>query len=217
MRVDTVPLWLAPFFLLLSYVLGSTLYFLGTFLPRLVCPVVLEPRDYDVLGQKRIYCIWHEDLIGAFIWLSAIKHQQVWMNHPMWYMKPIHVMLKLLGIRRIILGSTGHQGRDAADKLVQELSQGASTLVALDGPSGPVFQPKKGPVHMAYQSGAVLVPLKFGMERSLRLMGWDRKKFPLPFSKITLKVMGEMQIDHRENIDDVVERISEMLMVEGGH
>ena len=44
-----------------------------------------------------------------------------------------------------------------------------AALEVVDGPSGPVFQPKKGAVHMAYQSGAVLVPLKFGMERSLRL------------------------------------------------
>jgi hypothetical protein len=40
--------------------------------------------------------------------------------HPSWYMKPINVCMRLVGIDRIILGSTGHGGRAAAEQLVRD-------------------------------------------------------------------------------------------------
>jgi hypothetical protein len=33
-------------------------------------------------------------------------------------MKPSHVMLRFVGVRKLILGSSGHSGRKAADELV---------------------------------------------------------------------------------------------------
>jgi hypothetical protein len=45
-------------------------------------------------------------------------------------MKPINVCMRLVGIDRIILGSTGHGGRQAAEQLVRELRDGRSTGIA---------------------------------------------------------------------------------------
>ena len=56
------------------------------------------------------------------------------MQHPTWYMKPCHVLLGSMGVEKIILASTGHFGRKAADELVEYLKRGYSTVVMPDGP-----------------------------------------------------------------------------------
>jgi hypothetical protein len=56
------------------------------------------------------------------------------MQHPFWFMKPVHLFLRFIGIERIILGSTGHHGQEAADELVTCLRKGCSTVLLPDGP-----------------------------------------------------------------------------------
>ncbi len=55
------------------------------------------------------------------------RASHAWMQHPSWYMKPVHVLLRLLGVERIILGSTGHSGREAAEHVVEYLRQDKGT------------------------------------------------------------------------------------------
>jgi hypothetical protein len=76
-------------------------------------------------------------------------------------MKPIHVLLHLMGVKKIILGSTGHSGRDAAELLVGYLRMGYSTVVNPDGPGGPAFALKKGVLHLSLKSNVPIVPLQF--------------------------------------------------------
>ena len=52
------------------------------------------------------------------------------MQHPLWYMKPIHVVLGCIGVERIVLGSTGYHGREAARTLVEYLRAGYSTALS---------------------------------------------------------------------------------------
>jgi lysophospholipid acyltransferase (LPLAT)-like uncharacterized protein len=110
------------------------------------------------------------------------------MQHPVWYMKPIHVLLRLMGVKKIILGSSGHSGRDAADLLVDYLRLGYSTVINPDGPNGPAFVPKKGIIHLSLKSKVPIVPLRFSSSSYQELKTWDRKKFPRPFSTIEIKI-----------------------------
>jgi lysophospholipid acyltransferase (LPLAT)-like uncharacterized protein len=57
------------------------------------------------------------------------------MQHPTWYMKPSHVMLRFIGVKKITLGSSGYSGKEAADQLVEYLKKGYSTVILPDGPS----------------------------------------------------------------------------------
>jgi lysophospholipid acyltransferase (LPLAT)-like uncharacterized protein len=116
------------------------------------------------------------------------------MAHPAWYTKPVTVLLNLLGVQRFIIGSTGNDGRQAADELVTYLKDGYSTLIAPDGPRGPARSLKKGILHVALQSGVPIVPLRISATRCFRTNSWDRKKQPLPFSTIHVDVGSPMVV-----------------------
>ena len=136
------------------------------------------------------------------------RASQAWMQHPVWYMKPIHVLLRLMGVKKIILGSTGHSGRDAAELLADDLRKGYSTVLNPDGPHGPAFVLKKGILHLSLKSGVPVVALRFSSSSFHELKTWDRKKFACPFSTIEIKFGTPIHVtnDNFEYAHDLIER-----------
>jgi lysophospholipid acyltransferase (LPLAT)-like uncharacterized protein len=103
-----------------------------------------------------------------------------------------------MGVEKIILGSTGHSGRKAADQLVEYLKRDYSTVVMPDGPNGPPFILKKGILHMSLQSGVPIVAIQFISSNYFEFNTWDRKKLSQPFSTIKIKIGKPLQF----TIDD---------------
>ncbi len=188
-----MPLVLRVPFLVYGYVLGS-LWFGFLLLLRLSVAIRVTGTQNLSANSNYIFCQWHESgplsLQGWTPRLPAyLRHRpHAWMQHPAWYTKPVAVLLNLIGVQRVVLGSTGHGGRQAADELVSYLKDGYSTVIAPDGPKGPARTLKKGVLHMALQSGVPIVPLRVAATRCLRSKSWDRKMQPLPFSTIHVVV-----------------------------
>ena len=183
-RVDTVPLYLKVPFLAYGYAAGALTY-AAVRLIRKTCEIKVVgtvPKVNDAV----VYCLWHENLAPYFVAFEGLKGQ-VWMNHPAWYMKPIHVLLELGGVSHLCLGSTGNSGREALAAVIAHLKAGRCTTIACDGPAGPLHDLKPGVWLMGRDGDVPIVPLGFSCSRALRLRGWDRKVIPLPFSEITIR------------------------------
>ncbi|HEY7638133.1 MAG TPA: DUF374 domain-containing protein [Steroidobacteraceae bacterium] len=191
-RMDNVPLLLQPLFIVYGYGVGLA-QFAYHCLIHWTCRIRYEGAP-PAADRNVIYCLWHGDLQSYFcVFLRHRRHS--WMIHPSWYMKPIHVCMRLGGIDRMILGSTGHGGRAAAEQLVRELRDGRSTGIAPDGPGGPARVPKRGVFHIAAQSGVPIVPLRFTLSRAWHLPTWDRKRLPQPFSTIHVRFGAPICVD----------------------
>ncbi len=192
-RVDTVPVLLLPAFYLYGYGLGLLLF---AYYAVQRATIRLRVAGGDSLAETAnyIFCHWHgctplslqSNVLSLASFLGQRPH--VWMQHPSWYMKPIHVLLGLIGVKRIVLGSTGHGGREAADELVDYLRAGYSTVLLPDGPSGPARVLRKGILHIALASGVPIVPLSVTASRCVRTRSWDRKQHPVPFSTLRVQV-----------------------------
>lgn len=197
-RADAVPLPLLPAFLLYGYGVGTLLFVCWT-LTRWLSKLEYTGVERLVPGRNYIFATWHE-----FSWASMIAFRsddEVWLCHPAWYMKPMHVLLRLIGVTELILGSTGNSGRAAADALLAHLRAGASTSMAPDGPAGPARQLRKGILHLSAQSGVPIVPLRVECSRSVTLGGWDRKLVPLPFGRVRVCYGAPIRVDARA-LDD---------------
>ncbi|MFM2419816.1 MAG: hypothetical protein RL385_4539 [Pseudomonadota bacterium] len=186
MRVDTVPLWLKPLFHTYGYGAAAIMQAHSRSL-RYGCKWRWMQRA--ALRGPRIECIWHENFpayAAAYLPPREAGVRYVWMNHPMWYMRPVHIVLQWNGVRELALGSSGHGGRGALQQVVAALSEGARTTMAVDGPAGPVHAVKRGALDMALQSGVPLVGIRFAYTRYVRTGEWDRKVLPLPFSEVRI-------------------------------
>jgi lysophospholipid acyltransferase (LPLAT)-like uncharacterized protein len=195
-RVDDLPWPWRPLWVACSWIIASGLWAVLQLL-HFTCRVKVEGSE-NLAGQDSfIYSLWHQ---SWFLWCVAFlrsHRRHVWMQHPAAYMKPIHIGLRLMSIR-VLLGSGGEEGREAAATLVRLLKEGWSTVISPDGPSGPIQVLKKGVLHIARESGVPVVAVRFETGPCVHLPSWDRKLFPLPFARISV-VFGEPVIVTQDN------------------
>lgn len=211
--VNKVPIIIRPQFYLYGYGLGLLLFFYLLVL-RVTTKVKIFGREKLSKNSNHIFCLWHSfvpiGLISVTPRIPAVLDHapQAWMQHPLWYMKPIHVLLRFLGVKKIILGSTRHSGRNAAELLVDHLRLGYSTVMNPDGPNGPAFVLKKGILHLSLKSNVPIVPLRLSSSSFLELKTWDRKKFARPFSIIKLKIGEPFHVtnDNFKYAHDLIEK-----------
>jgi lysophospholipid acyltransferase (LPLAT)-like uncharacterized protein len=205
--VDNVPLVLRPFHNLFSYTFAVMVF--------LFARLVYFTSRIEIVGQEqfeetsnRIFCYWHlfsPLAMGAFP--RPTRH--VWMQHPGWLNKHMHVVVRLFGVK-VVLGSTGYGGRAAADEIIEYLRDGYSTVVFPDAPRGPPYELKDGVLHMSLQSSVPIVPIRFRVSRFVRLSGWDGKRLPMPFARIRVEFKDPIQVTEA-NFDEARERLREAL------
>lgn len=68
-------------------------------------------------------------------------------------------------------------------QFMRVLKQGTSSVIAADGPMGPIYQAKPGPCYLAQKAGVTLLPVSTAMSNGIELDGWDRFEIPHPFAR----------------------------------
>lgn len=198
-HVADVPAVLRLPFLCYGYGVGAIL-FLITLALKATVSVTVSGRENLAGHKNHIFCLWHGcvPLLGLVgfpkLPVAFDGAPQAWLQHPSWYMKPIHVLLRLIGVREIVLGSTGHAGRKAADRLVECLQNGFSTVINPDGPNGPPKVIKRGVLHIALKSRTPVVALRFSVSPRWQLKSWDKKQLARPFAAVVMEIGKPIQV-----------------------
>ncbi|MCF8031834.1 MAG: DUF374 domain-containing protein [Desulfarculaceae bacterium] len=207
-RADEVPLILKPVFYLYGYGIAF-LVFAFLLLVRLTSKITIVGQRRLRPRRNHILCFWHSSIF-LFFTVFPRNRSHAWLQHPVWYMKTSHVLLRYVGVSKIILGSSGHGGQEAAAKLVQYLRRGYSTVILPDGPAGPAFKLKKGALHISQQSGVPIVPLRFCASPGHAINNWDRRQLPTLFSRITVEVGPAIQV-RASNFESCFQALSRFL------
>jgi hypothetical protein len=69
---------------------------------------------------------------------------------------------------------------------------------------------EKGALHISMQSNVPIAPMRFKTSPSFEISNWDRRKFPLPFSNITVEFGEPIQIT-KDNFEMAYDIISKSL------
>lgn len=205
-RVDNVPLAIKPFWLAWSWVVAVSMWMLVAAL-HATCKVSVRDGTGGWERRNFIYSLWHRNWGLWAVSLAHAHRRQAWLQHPAAYMKPVHILLKLGGIR-VLLGSGGEEGRNAAERLVGLLRRGWSTAISPDGPHGPQGVLKRGVLHVARQSGVPIVPVEFIPSRTFAWPSWDKKPVPMPFSTIVV-VLGEPVVVRESDFEAAAARVAD--------
>ena len=204
-RVDTIPGLIRPLYLALTWAAGTVVY-LYYALCRLTSRISIEGSGNHDLSQHSIFCIWHENWLSYFVVFLRYRSAHALITHPAAYMKPIHNVFRLMGLDRLLLGSSGEEGKRAINRLAVLVRKGWSTTISPDGPYGPAHKVKKGVLHLALQSGIPIVPLTISVSRFIPVPSWDCKKLPLPFSRIKVIVHQATHVNG-QNFPETISRI----------
>ena len=107
--------------------------------------------------------------------------------------------IKQFGIESL-RGSSSKRGAIAQLAAIEKLRKDRSIVIFTpDGPRGPRYKMKAGPIHLASVTGAEIVPVSINYSRYWSAKSWDGFQFPKPFSKITLRIGSPISVP--KNLD----------------
>jgi lysophospholipid acyltransferase (LPLAT)-like uncharacterized protein len=86
-----------------------------------------------------------------------------------------------------VKGSSSRNAVRALLGLRRALKEGWAVAFSIDGPRGPRYKVKPGPVTLARSSGVPLATFHIAVERAWVLNTWDRLIIPKPFSRVLMR------------------------------
>ena len=79
-------------------------------------------------------------------------------------------------------GSSSRGGFRALVEMAREIRRGRDCAFTIDGPRGPKYIAKQGPVLLALKTGAAIFCFHISMKHRIQLKSWDDFQIPLPFT-----------------------------------
>jgi len=107
----------------------------------------------------------------------------------------------------------GSSSRGAARALVEmrnAMRTGHETGFSVDGPRGPRYEVKAGPVYLAKLTGDPVLPFLFEPQKCWTLNTWDKLQIPKPFSKALLVFGDPLTVDPDAQDDELDKKLVEM-------
>ena len=130
-----------------------------------------------------IFCFWHQCVLpctvyfrrtGATILISRSFDGEL-----------ITRILELFGFHAV-RGSSSRGAREGLLGLKQVIDSGTPAIFTADGPRGPIYQTKMGPIKLAQMTGARIGAFHLQPERAWVMKSWDRFLIPKPFTRIAV-------------------------------
>jgi len=85
---------------------------------------------------------------------------------------------------KIVRGSSAKGGMRGLIGLIKGIRDGHDCGLAVDGPTGPIYEPKEGIIALARKTGASIVPLSSASRHKWTFeAAWDKYILPKPFSR----------------------------------
>ncbi len=171
----------------------------GYLLIRLICPTLRyqffrEPgcvADVRGSGPPAIWCFWHRCVIPA---AYQFREQKIAvMTSRSFDGEYIARIIQKLGFSAV-RGSSSRGAVGALFGMRQQLEQGHSVAFTIDGPRGPRYVAKPGPVLLAKKTGIPVSCFYVAVERAWILNSWDMMIIPKPFSRAALYGSGPMHV-----------------------
>ena len=137
-----------------------------------------------VFGQKagaEIYCFWHQCVLPCTIYFR--RSRAVILISRSFDGELITRILRMFGFDAV-RGSSSRSAREGLMGLIDVIESGRTAIFTADGPLGPIYQTKMGPIKLAQLTGAPIGAFHLQPERAWVMKSWDRFLIPKPFTRI---------------------------------
>ncbi len=141
------------------------------------------PLQHGAGAGAEIFCFWHQCVLpcavyfrrtGATILISRSFDGEL-----------ITRILALFGYRAV-RGSSSRGAREGLLGLKSVIEAGRPAIFTADGPRGPIYQTKTGPIKLAQRTGARIGAFHLEPKHAWRVRSWDRFLVPWPFTRIVV-------------------------------
>jgi len=150
------------------------------------------PSPPDAIYEKPvIYSFWHRAVFAsAWVWRKTGIAVMVSRSFDGEYIARTIEKLGFVAVR----GSSSRGGAAALLGLKSQLEQGNLVAFTIDGPRGPKYVAKPGPVLLARATALPMVAFYVALSDAWVLNTWDAMAIPKPFSKALVRFSAKIQV-----------------------
>lgn len=130
-----------------------------------------------------IYCFWHQCVLPCAAYFRR-THATILISQS-FDGELITRILRLFGFRAV-RGSSSRNAREGLLGLKRVIESGGPAIFTADGPRGPVYRTKMGPIKLAQLTGAPVGAFHLEPERAWVMNSWDSFLVPKPFTRIAV-------------------------------
>ena len=209
-------------FTLRRRILLRIIIFIGYGFIRLIGPTLRvcvsreESAQENVRERPLIISFWHACIIPAtYLFRNCGIRVMSSNSYDGEYMGRIIGKFGFVAVK----GSSSRNAVRALLGLRRALQQGWAVAFTLDGPRGPRYKVKPGPVALARSSGVPLTMFHIAVEKAWVLNTWDRLIIPKPFSRVLMRFgrlipvpahSTEQDMDrYQQELQDSLDRVRE--------
>ena len=169
--------------------------------PTLRFAVSFEDGAPDNLESRPIIAtFWHRCVFPAtFFWRNCDFRVMTSRSFDGEYIARIIEKFGFVPVR----GSSSRGGARALLEMKREIEEGWSVVFTIDGPRGPIYVAKPGPVWLSRSTGVPIVPFFIALENPWVLNTWDRFMIPKPFSCALMRVSRNITVPADVNDADM--------------
>jgi hypothetical protein len=165
-------------------------------------------RDYRPDQPPNVYAFWHRCIIAG-AWYFRNRNG-VLMNTTNFDGQWTRRVIERLGYGTA-QGSSTRGGLRGLAVMAQRLEEGFDAAFTIDGPRGPRYVAKPGPVMLARRTGRPVVLFHIGLERAWTLKKtWDLMQIPKPFTRAVVVFAPPLEVPENANREGLELKHQEM-------
>ena len=154
-------------------------------------------RDVLAAGKQPIYSFWHDRMVTSTYYFR--NRGIIVLSSQSFDSEYTARCIQRFGFG-IIKGSSSRGAVAGLVGMIRAMKAGAPAAFTVDGPKGPRYEVKSGPVLLAKKTGNPLLPFVIECTRFWRVKNWDRLHVPKPFTTANVLFADPIYVD--PNIDD---------------
>lgn len=143
----------------------------------------VTPAFYGFTPTREIYCFWHQCVLACAFYFRS-THATILISQS-FDGELITRTLECFGYRAV-RGSSSRGGREGLIALRHVLDEDTPAIFTADGPRGPIYQSKGGPIKLAQLSSAPIGCFHLEPKSAWTMRSWDRFQIPKPFTRVAV-------------------------------
>jgi len=193
-------------FTLLSSIAAGIVWLIGCTLRPIMSHEDPTVQSLDEF-QAGIYPFWHRCVLPA-IWIFRRRQFTVITSQSRdgEYIARVIRHFGYVPIR----GSSSRGGQRGLLEMDTFVKTGGGAAFTIDGPRGPRYVAKKGPVLLARTTGVAITAFYVAVENAWILNTWDAMMIPKPFSRAYIRVARKIFVPPDANDEKLAEAHKEM-------
>lgn len=159
-------------------------------------------------GKVPIYCLWHDRIFaGTYFWRSRGLVVMTSQSEDGEY---IARFLKKFGYGTV-RGSASRGGVGALVEMIRLMNRSRLPMAfTVDGPRGPRYEAKSGPVLLAKKTGNPMLPFSVECRKLWTLKSWDRFQIPHPYSRVKVFIAEPIYVSAEANDEALAGKLDQL-------